>query len=437
MSEVRNTAMRIRLPEFEIIQTEPYANDRLGRKPFGDALASLLKSTEGAFTLAIDGQWGDGKTTFAKIWCEQLKLDGFRAIYFDAFANDHGQDPFAPLSSVLLDAIRPTEESKARDFNRKFASFGYKVLQIGGRVGLRTVSAGLIDEGDIREIASALKDDETDKALGAIEKKLSQYQLSENELNEFRSLLTELAQLSRTKLPLVIILDELDRCRPTFALSLLEIVKHFFSVEGIVFVFVMNSDQMCACIHQIYGSINARQYLHKFIDVECTLPAKRKMDRQESLYRTYTRFLLSGYALDKWKDHDDLKEFLIELAKAFDLSLRDMEKVSRTLALYYAAHGNRGLPNSALICLLAVLKVCDRENYNALANNEEILLDSILDKLGGSMTLKYMRSWFLACTGKEELMDDKYKQPFERSYNLWRSRKNAIERCCERMDFFR
>ena len=430
--------MRIRLPEIEVSQTKPYANDRLGRKPFGDALANLLKSTEGAFTLAIDGQWGDGKTTFAKIWCEQLKLDGFRAIYFDAFANDHGQDPFAPLSSVLLDAIRPTEESMTRDFKRKFASFGHKILQIGGRVGLRTVSASLIDEGDIREIASALRNEETDKALGAIEKKLSQYQLSEHELNEFRSLLTELSQLDGTELPLVIILDELDRCRPTFALSLLEKVKHFFSVEGIVFVFVMNSDQMCACIHHIYGvSINARQYLHKFIDVECTLPAKRKMDRRESLYKIYTRFLLSGYALDKWEDYEDLKEFLVELAEAFDLSLRDMEKAGRTVALYYAAHENQRTPHSALICLLAVLKVCFKAKYNALANKEEVSLDSIISKLEGSTTIQYMRSWFLACTGNEDKMDDEYKKHFEGIYNLWQSRENAIERCCGRMDFFR
>ena len=241
-----------------------------------------------------------------------------------------------------------------------------------------------------------------------------------------------------TELPLVIILDELDRCRPTFALSLLEKVKHFFSVEGIVFVFVMNSDQMCACIHHIYGvSINARQYLHKFIDVECTLPAKRKMDRRESLYKIYTRFLLSGYALDKWEDYEDLKEFLVELAEAFDLSLRDMEKAGRTVALYYAAHENQRTPHSALICLLAVLKVCFKAKYNALANKEEVSLDSIISKLEGSTTIQYMRSWFLACTGNEDKMDDEYKKHFEGIYNLWQSRENAIERCCGRMDFFR
>ena len=430
--------MRIRLPEIEIIQTNPYANDQLDRKPFGDALVNVIKRAQGEFTLAIDGQWGDGKTTFAKMWCEQLKLDGFRAIYFDAFTNDHGQDSFAPLSSVLLDAIRPVAESDTKDLNKKFTHFGYKVLKVSGRIGLRAASAGLIDEGDISEIASALKNDQTDKALSAIRERISEYQLSENELNEFRSLLTELAQLDNAKLPLVVILDELDRCRPTFALSLLEKVKHFFSVEGIVFVFFMNSDQVCACIQNIYGTfIDARQYLHKFIDVECTLPAKRKMDRRESLYRTYTRYLLSAYALDKWKDYEDLREFLVELARAFDLSLRDMEKTCRTVALYYAAHENQGTPRSALICLLAVLKVSYRSEYNALANNDEVSLDSIVSKLQGPTTIQYIRSWFLACTGDEDKMDEEFKRHFEGHYGLWQSRKGTIEYCCERIDFFR
>ena len=428
--------MRYRIKEIEIDEEQPYANDLLHRSDFGQALTNLLKNAQGEFTLGIDGQWGDGKTTFAKMWCEQLKTAGFQAIYFDAFVNDHGQDPFAPISALLLDAIRPKVETTSKETKEEFVTMGLKLLQIGSRVALRTVTAGAIDEKDIKDISDALTSNETDAAVSALEKRFAEYQINENELNAFRSLLSELAQIGRPKLPLVIILDEIDGCRPTFALSLLEKVKHFFSVEGIVFVFVMNSKEMCACIHHVYGSsIDARQYLHKFVDVECTLPAKRDNDWRESLYIVYTRHLLNAYVLDKGTDYEEIKDFLVALAEAFNLSLRDMQKACRTVALYYTALGNQGAPLPGIVCLLAVLKVCKRNTYNALANNEHDSLKTILAKLEGSSTLKYIQSWMLACTGKEDEMENECRQNFKKNYNLWQSRKQIITKSCARMDF--
>ena len=430
--------MRIRQPEIQISPGEPYINDQLGRKTFGDALVNLLTFAKGEFTLAIDGQWGDGKTTFAKMWREQLKDAGFHAIYFDAFANDHGQDPFTPISALLLGAIRPETETTAKETKEKFATMGVKLLQIGRRVALRTATAGAIDENDVKEILDALTSNETDEALSALDKRFAEYQIDESELSEFRSLLSELAQIDRPEQPLVIILDELDRCRPTFALSLLEKVKHFFSVEGIVFVFVMNSKEMCACINHVYGtSFDARQYLHKFVDVECTLPAKRDTHWRESHYIVYTRHLLNAYELDKRPDYNENRDFLVDLAEAFDLSLRDMQKVCRTVALYSDAHGQQHAPLPGITCLLAVLKVCQRNTYNALANNEHVSLETILNILEGTDTLKYIRSWLLACTGNEDQMEKEHREQFERRYNVWQSRKQTIAKCCATIDFFR
>ena len=426
--------MLIRLPEINIIETKPYANDRLGRKPFGDALVNLLTNAQGEFTLAIDGQWGDGKTTFAKMWREHLQRKGFRAIYFDAFSNDHGQDPFAPLSAVLLDAIRPENDAANKEIKEKYVSMGIKLLQIGGRIGIRAATGGLINENDLSEIQETLKGNDADKAISAISQKFAEYQISESELNEFRSLLGELSTSIDSELPLVIILDELDRCRPTFALSLLEKVKHFFSVPGIVFVFVMNSEQICASIEHVYGSsIDARQYLHKFFDVECTLPTKRGTQRHPSLYNVYTKHLIDGYALN---DHDDCEDFLVGLAETFDLSLRDMEKVGRAVLVSYTALGDRNNPVSALLYLLTVLKVCDKPAYNALANNTPEAADAILSRLVGSNELKYIRSWLLACTGRDEEVEDDFKQRFSRKVQLWRSRRKIIPNYCAVMDYF-
>ena len=59
--------MQIRFPQILIDELKPYASDILDRRAFGDALTNILKNAQGEFTLAIDGQWGDGATTNLKV----------------------------------------------------------------------------------------------------------------------------------------------------------------------------------------------------------------------------------------------------------------------------------------------------------------------------------------------------------------------------------
>ena len=72
--------------------------------------------------------------------------------------------------------------------------------------------------------------------------------------------------------PMVFIIDELDRCRPTFAIELLERVKHIFDVPNMVFAFGINRDELCSSLQSIYGNIDADVYLRRFFDMEFTLP---------------------------------------------------------------------------------------------------------------------------------------------------------------------
>jgi len=58
--------------------------------------------------------------------------------------------------------------------------------------------------------------------------------------------------------------DELDRCRPDFALGLLERIKHLFDVEGIAFVLLVNRSQIEGYIRTVYGNADAEAYLLKF-----------------------------------------------------------------------------------------------------------------------------------------------------------------------------
>src|SRR6185437_6425840 len=78
-----------------------------------------------------------------------------------------------------------------------------------------------------------------------------------------------------TQKPLVFVIDELDRCRPPFALELLEKIKHFFSVPRVVFVLVSSLSQLEAAARFAYGDIDALTYLEKFFHLRLLFPAGR------------------------------------------------------------------------------------------------------------------------------------------------------------------
>ena len=73
--------------------------------------------------------------------------------------------------------------------------------------------------------------------------------------------------------PLTIVIDELDRCKPTFALNLIERIKHFYEVEGVCFLMVTNLDQIKSAICSAYGAdTKAHTYLEKFYQLRISLP---------------------------------------------------------------------------------------------------------------------------------------------------------------------
>lgn len=442
----QNKEMRLKLPDIKIDAKSPYENDLFDREPYGEALFNLVARSEGSFTMSIDGQWGDGKTTFAKMWLNHLRNEGVRASYFDAFAQDHGDDPFIPLASNVIETLTPldvADRDSREDLYKKAAGVGLKILKLGGRVGVRVATAGLVGDSEIAAAEGVIAEtlsDASDSAFDSYKDFLDRYRLEPSEVDGFRAALRTVVELGDEDSPVVIIIDELDRCRPTYAIALFEKIKHFFSVPNIVFVFVMNSRQMTAAIERMYGSgIDAHQYLHKFVDVETRLPSKESNYRGPSHYKVYCSHLLNQLQIESYGDATDLHEIMPDLAAAFDMSLRDIEKACRNIQLFYASLSERQLHISSIIALIAVLKVADTETYDTIKTGGAPRM-SVIESLRGSTNLDYVRSWFLACLGNDELVDEGGKDfishaiQMERSVNLKRTK--FLEYHCAKMDYF-
>ena len=86
-----------RLEEIKVDESNPYNEDLLGRKIPGDILLQLVKSFSEGFVMALNGKWGSGKTTFVKMWQQQMKNEGYETIYYNSWENDYISDPLIGL----------------------------------------------------------------------------------------------------------------------------------------------------------------------------------------------------------------------------------------------------------------------------------------------------------------------------------------------------
>ncbi len=402
--------MRLVTPEIEIDESNPFKNDKLNRKPFAESLFSLITNVEDNLVISLDAPWGDGKTTFVKMWQGFLEIKGVKSLYFDAFANDSFEDPFMALVgsiNLLIEkefSDKPDAMKKLNEFKGKAIKVGTRLLSWGAKVGIKAVTLNVVDSEQLKGVVEDIASDAGETASKFVEDKLNSYKEVLNATEEFKNKLSELAEESYkgTQKPLVFIIDELDRCKPTYALELIEKVKHLFSVKHTVFVLVMHTDQLEEFVKCVYGqNIDARTYLQKFINIECKLP-KNTTNVYENDYIKYCNALCELHGLGT---SEHLAKMMALLSKAFKLSLRDLQRCFTNIVLSKAAVGQSGFFETNLVTLISVLKVKKADIYELLKTN-----GITLDKLWKELGLDEL------CSKKEDIYR---KDRLRESLNIW------------------
>ena len=264
--------MKYRLPELEVPPENPFQNDALERKPLVEFLASLIARLEGPFVLALDSPWGTGKTTIVKMLKAKLALEKFQCVYFNAWQVDYVTDPLVALVSALDEIHLPdsTAESAFRGHLKIAKKITSAVAKRAVVVGVKAATLGILDiEEDLEKMAA----DAAGEMAGNL---VDAFQKEKQSLEKFRVEVEKAVEQLKTagkKETLVFFVDELDRCRPTFAIEMLDRIKHLFDVPNIIFVLSIDKSQLEASTAAVYGEkINAPEYLRRFIDIEYALP---------------------------------------------------------------------------------------------------------------------------------------------------------------------
>lgn len=234
--------------------------DEFKRKSIAEKAIKLLQSNIDISPMVIDGSWGTGKTEFCHKLINLMKEDNtHNIIYIDAFKADHVDEP---LITVLAEIIKILPKGPRRQafINRVLPAVRY-TLKTAAKAGishlLRQDFANVV-EGFDKEIQK-VADDSIDKTAELI---LKDHVEAEKSLKTLQTALTAIA----SQAPIIVFIDELDRCRPNFAVDMLEIIKHTFDVDGVSFVLITNTQQLRASINHCYGqAVDAQRYLDKFI----------------------------------------------------------------------------------------------------------------------------------------------------------------------------
>ena len=196
--------------------------------------------------------------------------------------------------------------------------------------------------------------------------------------------------LEDTGHPLVFIVDELDRCRPTFAIELLERVKHIFDVPYIVFVFGLNRDELTKSLSSVYGDINTDVYLRRFFDFEFNLP---EADSSGFVTHLINRFQLEqvfhnlsteGHFDTSIHDFQNYVTVFPKMWSALGLSLRDIDYSVRLLALLARNVPARTFTHPFLLGILIAMKFKKPEFYHSLATGN-FLTSEIMDYIDGKL----------------------------------------------------
>lgn len=324
-----------KLSDIEINSDSPFGNDALNRQQSIEILTRLIESTHQPFVLSIEAPWGFGKTTFIRLWKAHLESKGHVCLYFNAWENDFVDDPLVAFLGEMTNYVEKVLQKEVE--NEPLKASWEKVKRIGGGVLRRTLplaiqiaTHGLLHQKAIKEELEAIggnADKIGEFASTLANDRLKKYEEEKRGIIGFRegleTLAIEITKDAGNKTPLVFFVDELDRCRPDFAVALLERIKHLFNVKNVIFILAIDRGQLDQSVKALYGTdMKPDGYLRRFIDLSYRLP---EPDSHRFALNLFDRFALSETGT--W--YGTIEHFLVAFAKysrAFGLSLRAQEQ---------------------------------------------------------------------------------------------------------------
>ena len=378
-----------------------------------DFIMALEQIEENMF-ISLDAKWGAGKTfyvrqieqtlnyltkkarelnieesvetAFSKSPLGSLELrHTYFPVYYNAWLYDNHSDPLMSLVLIITKACECycdanlSNSTLSEKITSLLDSFSFSIGCFQMTSNFENVSEKFSD----KDILSVVKTEE---------------EIRDKVKEIFNNIIVENVQ------KLVIFIDELDRCRPSFAIEMLERIKHYFDDDRIIFVASINREQLIHSISKYYGiNFDSTGYLDKFFDRNVYLP---KID---------TRFG-EGLEISFTNRQYHLEKVASGLNDYYKLTLRENMRYYEYISFaassnYVNDNGYRGIMFSAFIPIIAVLGIKDENKKKMFLNGEGDVLVELFENVPA---LRQLACRFGEESGKQKEEEEKYRIGFEK-----------------------
>jgi hypothetical protein len=359
------------------------ADDKLSLKEFCDRFERYLlvehDFVEGSLVVSLNAPFGAGKTTFLSMWKSDIEKRRQsdpslpKGVIVNAWDSDYCGDPLLSLIDTLIKAAgAETNELGAQRLREAAKDVGWFLLGLANSV---TSHLSGIDPAEAAKLAEEKKKGRDVKVPDFI----TLYEQRAKALNHLKQTLSSVFGGDQPKVFLLI--DELDRCRPDYAISYLETIKHVFNIHGLVFVLAVDQAQLQCSSKALFGAdLNFPEYFRKFAHRTVSLP---KPDNAKLL--TLTEYYFRNF-LNRQNKRTAMVNFnrtaaehLIQVVRALQMTPRQLQESFRITG--HASARKPETQGQMFFCLgvglmfMAALKVADAVMYERIGKNEISLVE--------------------------------------------------------------
>lgn len=314
-----------------------------------------------AFVVSLNAPWGFGKTFFLERWANDLRGLDHPVIYFDAWKTDFSDQP---LLTFVVEFYNQIFE-QLKDISRANTAFKMQMQRIS--------------KATLPMIKDALKHftsvDLEQLSFGGL---LRDYKSKQDGIEEFRKQINSLCETfseNEKVLPIFVFVDEMDRCRPDYAIELLESIKHIFGSKNLCFVIATDTFQLGESIKAVYGSgFDATRYLHRFFSQEYRLPEPDNEQLANYLFEVDP--IAEDYLFNP--SRESRQTIFAKLANLHKLSVREQIKAYELLRALVLHSKDGGKIDMLFATALIMLKLANLKHFDKLVD-EALPQDKVAD----------------------------------------------------------
>ena len=329
-------------------------NCGMNRRDYGKFLSSYVRSQNTSMVLNLNGSWGTGKTYFLKqLYTEFLKSHSLPTIYIDAWSSDFSKDPLLVIISEFLEQLEAlfisekdsSSFDKIRTKNEIFKNLWRLTKKTyNGALDIGAVyTASKLDDYDSTGLLKLIEHIKVEDSthIGSVSEPVlgksltDNYKKQLNAIKDTRALLSRYSEYIRdnNKGNIIVLVDELDRCRPTYAIEMLEVIKHFFDIDNFIFIIATDTEQLSHSIKSVYGnSFDGNEYLSRFFNRRAELPKVSESSFVQYLIEKNQakKLIESANLIDKYitkSNANTVTAVFFECSVIYSLSLRRLEQI--------------------------------------------------------------------------------------------------------------